>query len=61
MTASRDWRTGGTGENGQFFSSDLSPGRWELELCPRGYRPIRGIVEIDETSPVSSFELYAQK
>ena len=57
MTASRDWQLGGTSEDGRFFASDLQPGEWELQLCPKGYRAIRGVVEIDESSPIESFDL----
>jgi hypothetical protein len=61
MTASAGWQTGGTGHDGRFFSSDLQPGKWELQLCPKGHRPIRGVVVIDEASPIESFDLSAER
>ena len=61
MTTSAGWQTGGTDQYGRFFSSDLEPGKWELQLCPKGYRPIRGIVIIDGTAPTDSFDLFVER
>jgi hypothetical protein len=59
-SAPPEWQFGGTDQTGRFFASDLAAGRWELQLCPQGYRPIRGVIQIDDGSPVESVALYAQ-
>jgi len=61
MTATADWAAGATDQDGRFFVTDMSSGRWQLEICAKGYRPIQGIVEISEGSPIDSFELVAER
>ena len=61
MIATRQWQSGATDQSGRFFATDLEPGRWELEICGTGYRPIAGVVVIDETSPALQIELSTEK
>jgi hypothetical protein len=61
MTSSREWQEGATDQNGTFFSTDKEPGEWELQVCDDGYQPIYGVVLIDQTSPIASFELFAER
>ena len=61
MTATRDWNEGATDQAGLFFSSDMPEGKWELEICAKGYRPIRGVIVINQSLPIAGVSLRAER
>jgi hypothetical protein len=61
MSATRDWQEWQTGEEGFFGVTDKLPGEFELDVCAKGYRPLHGIVVVDQSAPSGTTELAMER